>query len=167
MVLIIVAIILCCPLLYYSVQICKLIELKQTVIGAVKLSDLWKVALGGAVYQIHRVIIIRLTHNWHSRMCTKTDPLQRKRYIEKSEESSAKGPFHFIAFVWGYIVLYKCGWLPTELGGTISYIDLFTTEMVRAFPYGNPPQTVVDYSLYCAGYHASELIRHAIQEYHR
>jgi len=157
---------LCGPLLYYTFYI--YFETKaRGVVGIAHPHDFWKVFYGAVIYQVFRLVVIRVTHPWHEAACTKTDPLQRKRYIEKSCEASAKAPFHLIAFVWGWIVCRNAGWLPKCLGGTVEMYSLFTEMTVKEFPFGSPPEAVVTYGLYCGGYHFSEFLRHGVFERHR
>jgi len=65
-----------------------------------------------------------------------------------------------VAFVWGLIVMKNEGWLPWVFGGDLSYEELFSGIVKKNIPFGSPSLAVVDYGLYCAGYHYTELIRH-------
>jgi hypothetical protein len=67
-----------------------------------------------------------------------------------------------VAFVWGLIVLKNEGWLPWVFGGNLSLQELLSDVLVKNIPFGSPSKAVVDYGLYCAGYHYTELIRHAL-----
>jgi hypothetical protein len=87
--------------------------------------------------------------------------VKRERYIERSCESVAKATFHGIAFVWGWLVMRDAGWLPWVFGGNLSLQELFVDVIKKEIPFGSPSKAVVDYGLYCAGYHYTELIRHA------
>jgi hypothetical protein len=90
------------------------------------------------------------------------DPERRERYLERSCESVAKITFHSLAFFWGLIVLKNESWLPWVFGGDMSLKELLTDVLVKTIPFGSPSKAVVDYGLYCAGYHYTELIRHAL-----
>jgi len=72
-----------------------------------------------------------------------------------------------LAFFWGLIVLKNEGWLPFVFGGDMSLKELLTDVLVKTIPFGSPSKAVVDYGLYCAGYHYTELIRHALFSYHQ
>jgi hypothetical protein len=52
------------------------------------------------------------------------------------------------------------GWLPWTFGGPLTLEQLFHDVVKREIPFGSPPEAVVTYGLWCAGYHYSELIRH-------
>lgn len=59
------------------------------------------------------------------------------------------------------------GWLPWTLGGPLTFEQAFSEVVKREIPFGSPPQAVVTYGLWCAGYHYSELIRHLFFSKHQ
>lgn len=71
---------LCLPLLYYSVRINALV-MDAGVVGAVRITDYWVVALGGVVYQAYRQLAYKITGPWHMALCLEKDPVKRERYI--------------------------------------------------------------------------------------
>ena len=116
---------LCLPLLYYSVQICKLVNLRQ-IPGVVSIADLSKVAFAAVCFFTYRFIIIRVTRPLFENMVIEKDAVKRERLIERACESTNKISFHLLALVWGYTVIKRCGWLPTEIGGSVSMKKIFS-----------------------------------------
>lgn len=134
-------------------------NLKQ-IPGVVSLADLSKTAIGAICFFTYRFIILRVTRPLFETLVVEKDPVKREKLVERACESTNKVSFHLLALVWGFTVIKRCGWLPSELGGTVPMSTIFSKVLIKEFPFGSPPAEVVTYGLYCAGYHVMDLIRH-------
>lgn len=95
---------LCLPLLYYSSQLNFLMQ--QHNVPGPGITDLWRTAVGGLLYQVFRHGIITISRPWHDSLCKeKVDIVRRERYIERSCEGTSKACFHLFSCIWGWTVL--------------------------------------------------------------
>jgi hypothetical protein len=122
--------------------------------------DLWKVLVGGAVYQTIRQVTKYLARPFWTYLCKeKQDPIKRENYIEKSCECVPKLMYFTFSTYWGYTVLKNAGWLPGVLGGSDD-VQTVISRGNTGQPFASNPPGVVDYGLYTYGYHVSDLIDH-------
>jgi hypothetical protein len=110
----------------------------KNIVGAIKFEDFWMTAVGGAVYQVYRLLCYAFLTDYHTKACLEKDPVKRPRYIERAIESTAKSTFHIVAFVWGWYAIRQAGWLPWCLGGSTTVRELFTVQTMQAFPFHSP-----------------------------